>query len=769
MRIRLILAAILVLALAHRALIAWCMNGLPIDAAAVGNIAIHILEGERPLFMEGFHYSGVLLPYVTAVLFRVFGVSLAVLQVPPLLFAVGWIAATYLLFTELFNPRAGLAAAACLAVPDRMTAFYSAIPDCSYTPLLFLGTTALWLSARILLRPQTPARYTAHVLALALTAGLALWVQPLAVTYLTPAFVLLVVHCIRNRHRFHTWPPIPLGAFIVAVTGLLPYLLGPGGFTTGGGLRPSLVRYNATQLLTGLLPSFLYWPFTEPAYTAPLAVGLALAAGSLFIVRFAFARGRRDRLLLCVPFLVVAVYAVAYLPNEIAVLRAHRYVLPLWTMLLLAAVAGPLSSHRRWIRRPGLALLALWMLWNGLGLALTAGDERAATRANLERIDGVARHAATLGLRHVSFIDQDPVPSHAQAFYFASGGAVRFVDAEEERHQASADSADRDDDTAMLALPGQEMLLHGALEAVNAVYLSEDAAGHTFATGVRPRLRQQRAVPADAMRIVVETALPNAGPALHDRTLRTAVMGALGDRIHVDLGSTRRVSGFVLVPAYPNRSLLPAGYTLRGSLDGQTDFPIQAVDDAYPIHYSAGNGVYVQGSGGWMECAFAPVEARYLMLTVLTGYADIPAWHAAECYVLEHLGDAGPDPAGDLEQIASLLEHDPVDFLAADRWISARWTPSHGPGTAFARWNNHFYVANPKLPKLQRTFGPGHSRALAVPRYIADDTAAVIEARYGRWLTIQRHDLTYYTLLRFTGDPPPGTEPMHWTGLTVLN
>ena len=92
----------------------------------------------------------------------------------------------------------------------------------------------------------------------------------------------------------------------------------------------------------------------------------------------------------------------------------------------------------------------------------------------------------------------------------------------------------------------------------------------------------------------------------------------------------------------------------------------------------------------------------------------------------------------------------------------------HGPDSAFPRWNNHLRRAGAKLPPLRRSFAPGHNRALVVPRFIADETLSMIEARYGQWVKIRRDDLTHYTLLRFTGDPPPGAAPMPWTGLTVL-
>ena len=118
------------------------------DTSTVGLMGIHILEGERPLFYYGQNYMGALEAYVAAVMFALFGVSTTSLSLSPILFALGWIAATYLLYSELFDHRAGLAAALCTAAAGWYPLWFSMASNGGYPGTFFFGTLFLYFAVR---------------------------------------------------------------------------------------------------------------------------------------------------------------------------------------------------------------------------------------------------------------------------------------------------------------------------------------------------------------------------------------------------------------------------------------------------------------------------------------------------------------------------------------------------------------------------------------------------------------------------------------------
>ena len=146
-------------------------------------------------------YSGAPLAYLTALSFRLFGVSLTTLVLPTALLAGLWVWLSWRLFHRLAGPRAGLAAALLCAFPDRLTSWYTHTPYNSYGAFLALGTLILWLAVEIEARDARGGRLVAWMALLGTAGGLAFWTNALIAPYLLAAGIPLLVHF--RRHRFH--------------------------------------------------------------------------------------------------------------------------------------------------------------------------------------------------------------------------------------------------------------------------------------------------------------------------------------------------------------------------------------------------------------------------------------------------------------------------------------------------------------------------------------------------------------------------------------
>src|SRR5438105_946943 len=186
--IGLIVALLVGLAL-RLAVIASPLGEIDGDEAVVGLMARHIaFLGDRPVFYYGQPYLGSLEAFSAAPLFRLFNSSTPLLKLVPAAYSLGFLALSALLARRLFGAGAALATAAYLAIPPAMWAVWSTKARGGYAELLFLGEAVLLVTLAL---ARSPSRRL--VLLWGILAGLAFWTHLLAVVYLVPAVVFLVL------------------------------------------------------------------------------------------------------------------------------------------------------------------------------------------------------------------------------------------------------------------------------------------------------------------------------------------------------------------------------------------------------------------------------------------------------------------------------------------------------------------------------------------------------------------------------------------------
>jgi hypothetical protein len=204
---------------------AWLIEG---DDALSALMALPILDGDRPIMLKNQTYAAAWEPYAMAVSYAVFGISRISAKLPALLGSLALIGTTWLLAREVAGRPAAWFAAIFAAVPPVYVLVLSLKPWAPYTEVILFGSLSLTCAIR-LGWPRLGQRDGRWSLACGVAGGLALWMHPLAVWYLSAAALTLLATV-----RGARWLRIGVAGVIGFLLGGLPiwiYNLQTGGAT----------------------------------------------------------------------------------------------------------------------------------------------------------------------------------------------------------------------------------------------------------------------------------------------------------------------------------------------------------------------------------------------------------------------------------------------------------------------------------------------------------------------------------------------------------
>jgi hypothetical protein len=402
--------------------VALLIGGWPLKSAEEGTFgleAMHIAyRGEFPVFMYGQDYMGTIEAYVSAILFRLFGISWFTLHLSMVLLFALFLVCLYFLTKLLYSPKLGLFTLALLCfgsfdmLMPQMMVVGGAVETLVFGTLLLLLATRLALSSGEQEVAGKRWLRMAGFVAWGCCAGLGLWSHLLVAPFVLASGLLLLVWCRREILSL-----APLALLLGLVLGLMPLLLynlhaAPGHssvdaflkvYLEGGEVSQSLFFMRARQFLgtfffalpsiTGVNALYPSRPLPLPYFSttrAPLLDVLVMGGWSLgYALLFALAcsmavqglrRLRKEHGAVREAWAVKEHGAV----REAWVGKDHRMAV-IYTaqlaLLLAAALTIALflfssdSSSRPWSTRymVGLAVAMpalLWPLWNGVNSSL---------------------------------------------------------------------------------------------------------------------------------------------------------------------------------------------------------------------------------------------------------------------------------------------------------------------------------------------------------------------------------------------------------------
>jgi len=293
------LALVLVLALLWRgAILVWTDFAIESDEAVVGLMAKPLAElRELPVWYYGQPYMGALEAYAAAPFVWVLGATRVAVKLATLPFALGYVAAAWLLARRILGRRAALATGLYLALAPLVLSVWSLKLRGGYVLLRALCLVVLLRAHGVASRdPGRAAPRRAFLLGL--VAGICVWLNLLALPFLAAAAGYLVARRapLAGERRW-AWlaaglalGSAPLWLYNLAHGGAtFAHLLGGGGEVEWG---VSLARTLGTHLpmLLGALE-----PWTLPSEASPWRFGVValVALGALALV--ARRRSGRER------------------------------------------------------------------------------------------------------------------------------------------------------------------------------------------------------------------------------------------------------------------------------------------------------------------------------------------------------------------------------------------------------------------------------------------------------------------------------------------
>lgn len=235
--------------LVRLALIAQGWPYLNSDEGTMGLMAMHIAEhGERPIFEYGQSYMGATEAYLAAALFHVFGPSLVLLRLP-LAFLFGlFLVGMYFLSSLLYSKKVALLTLIVLSLGGAGMLFRQLQAVGGFQEALVFTVVMVSLASWLALHPQpavSPGRLAAYA-AYGLTAGLALWSDPLVAPSVGTSALLLWLFCKELGVQTTSWLCVGL---IAGLSPLIVYTM------TSPGQPSTLVdlvhRYHAAGLGQG--------------------------------------------------------------------------------------------------------------------------------------------------------------------------------------------------------------------------------------------------------------------------------------------------------------------------------------------------------------------------------------------------------------------------------------------------------------------------------------------------------------------------------------
>ncbi|MCX7819287.1 MAG: discoidin domain-containing protein [Kiritimatiellae bacterium] len=762
------LIAALAAALAVRLLYSALAYASTFDSAVVGCMAIRILrDGERPLFFYGQHYFGSLEAWLAAVIFALAGVGEVTLTLAAILPSLGWIAATWWALRLWAGPRAAAAAIWPLALPGWVVLHYSVGTYGGYPIAFALGTLGLALALHAAERDLDGRRLLPCAFALGAIAGLAAWTHFISAAWLLPAAVVLAISGARRRFRWSwLWPW--LAATPLALATAAPLFLGTdiAKLTDVAGWRPSPGRIlqNVAGLFGRPLRDHLFFPHAP--FGLRLGAGLMLAATvTAAALTIATEPDPRQRRRLVSPAVALGLFLVMYLPHTLAALRVPRYVIPLWTIALGWGVALPCAASRRSQRIAGVALAALWAAYHTLGFILELPLASAKRRDHIAERNAVVAAARAAGLRSATVLGSPIVGHRGEIFTFAAQCEIAFVNPWDERHRRSAEFAEADDASGYLVEQTHAERVRAALRDLGASWSEIPAHRQVLFHRIHATPAAGRAVPASS--ITVRGPDGVATDALTDGQLGTSLRenSAAAASLEIELTEPRPVEALHLVGTDPHGIDLPRDFTVEISTNGSDWVMVRQPAIRVVPAWTSGPRVFLLGYRGHLECRWPAVVTRRLRLTILpTPSSSRTPWSLSELRLREAPTSPNairwPDPSAVIAACRTIRP--PPEFLAADRWLSAKLADAPGAPRVYPRPNPRYRPAG-----FDRYLDLRRPCAVAVAAPWADETRHLLEAE-GLEISAER-DAGGYAIFGLRARPTsPSSKTLFWQGTFLL-
>ena len=759
---RLSLGAILFSAAALLLLGSWYSYTSTFDTGTVGLMSVNIVNGDRPLFFYGQPYFGALEAYLAAVFIFLFGFSEFVVSLSPISFTLAWIFFSYLLFSRIHSRTAGLIAAACTAFPGYYVFWYSISTYGGYSAILCIGTTILWLSLKVLQENLYKAPLVFHASCIGILMGLGIWIHPLVFPYIVISACIFGLFVLKERFRSDIVFSLGL-AVGFALSGFLPFYFETGSFF-GGISEP--VQLSWMFIVKALYNLFfvnsyelVVWNFTH-TFESSLIRYLALYSGiltfciALLLAAYSLVLTKKklsDKKYYLVPFAFCLLFLTMYVQHHMATIKAPRYAIGFLCMLFCIIWSlAIIDQKKRSLKIVSWSLFCFWIVYQVTGtvLFITANISYTQEERNMARDIVTAAHDNNL----TSVVTYgDPLFGlKGQKFSMYSQNKIAFAHADKERYQKNAQWTETDFGKGYLVTEEYKKSLENTLKGLGVSFTVEKV--HNYFLFSHLQLKPQfvmQVIPGEDVKFVPDQEDKNdrIGELLGDRSqdVSSELTMLTGKALSFDTGRLRNLCGLWMFPFQDPSATEwtgPGRYEVYFSVDGSSYDKIYSSLPHTGNGFHAGPNIYIGGAMGKVETLFAPVDARYVRIVFL----DKSPSPITELYIFQTDGTMREDSSDDIAELTQLIVDNDLDFVFADRWLSARLLEEF-KGTS--RENVALYRHSTKYknaPLLHYFVKPEKGKALICDISVADECEKTLVRQYGESVISGRFDLQNYSL-----------------------
>ncbi len=249
------------------------------DESVMGLMALHIANrGELPIFFYGQYYMGATEAYLGVGLFRLFGASVFILRLVPLLLFALFLGCVYLLTSLLYSKPLGLVTLALLGLGSNIVLQTEIVALGGYPEILAFGALGFLLVSWLALANDQFVsgrrrwRFSLGYALWGLVMGLGVWSDYIFVVFVLMSGLLLLACCWRTVLSWRVLPLLLLGLAI----GALPLII----YNTS---HPVLNSWEILQKLRDNYTGFLTLPhrFSRYPHEASIAGTLLVSLPSI--------------------------------------------------------------------------------------------------------------------------------------------------------------------------------------------------------------------------------------------------------------------------------------------------------------------------------------------------------------------------------------------------------------------------------------------------------------------------------------------------------
>lgn len=757
----------------------WYSYTSTFDTATVGLMSVNIAQGDRPLFFYGQPYFGALEAYLAALFISLFGFSEFVVSLSPISFTLAWIIFSFLLFARIHDRTAGIIAAACTAFPGYYVFWYSIATYGGYSAILCIGTAILWLSLRVLQEDARGMPLLLQTACIGILMGLGIWIHPLIFPYLAIGGGLLGLFTFKGRFRLDI--VISLGlAFCLALGGFLPFYVETGSFLGGMSETVQLSWAVIIKALSNLFATNIYelvvWNFTH-TFDSPLIRYLALYSGLLvfsvaaLLACYALIATQKQQLnkgFYLVPAAFCLLFLLLYVQHHMAAVKAPRYTIGLWGMLLCMVWTLAISGQpKRSLKRAATFLFCIWIAYQVSGTVLFIAGNTVGARAEQKVMRDIVTAARAHNLRSVVTYGEAIFGLKGQKLSMFAQNRIIFTHADAERYQKNAQFAETDLRRGYLTTGEYRISLENTLKGLGVEFDVEKIDDYFLFSDLQPAPQpDMRAVPSEAVRPVAGAGETHARVVrlLGDRNQDSApeLNSIGGETLSFDTGEVRNLCGiWMFTSQNPSATewKRPGHFEVFVSQEGVQYDKVYSSLPWADNGFHAGPAVYIGGPWGKMEGLFAPVAARYVQIAFSAG-DSLPI---TELFVFATDGREQQGFAEDLAQLTRFINDGDIDFVLADRWVSAGLRESF-QGTGKEEIALPRFTTKYKNRPLRSFVRPEKGQALICAAAVADECSKTLTRQYGESVLSARLDLPNYTLF-VLADAEGGLDPSERSAL----